>query len=97
MTPFTGGINSLEQRPATDRRRVLSKLPIGRIVSHQTEPDPARAAERVFGRDLLQGDVLNLDRTKRLFTLFNTHLKSNYVDRREDGRSSGATRLRVSQ
>ena len=62
---------------------VLSKLPIGRIVSHQTEPDPARAAERVFGRDLLQVDVLNLDRTKRLFTLFNTHLKSNYVDWRE--------------
>lgn len=59
---------------------VLSKFPIGRIVSHQTEPDPARPIERVFGRDLLQVDVLNLGRTKRLFTLFNTHLKSNYVD-----------------
>jgi endonuclease/exonuclease/phosphatase family metal-dependent hydrolase len=62
---------------------VMSKLPIGRIVSHQTEPDPARATERVFGRDLLQVDVLSLDRTRRLFTLFNTHLKSNYVDWRE--------------
>ncbi len=62
---------------------MLSKLPIGRIVSHQTEPDPVRPIDRVFGRDLLQVDVFNLDRTKRLFTLFNTHLKSNYVDWRE--------------
>jgi endonuclease/exonuclease/phosphatase family metal-dependent hydrolase len=79
---------------------VLSKLPIGRIVSHQTEPDPARATERVFGRDLLQVDVLAVDRTKRLFTLFNTHLKSNYVDWREPDpvtAASDANQLRMRQ
>jgi endonuclease/exonuclease/phosphatase family metal-dependent hydrolase len=63
---------------------VFSKYPIGRIVSHQTEPDPLRPTERVFGRDLLQVDVLSPDRKKRLLTVFNTHLKSNYVPWRED-------------
>lgn len=62
---------------------VLSKLPIQRIVSHQTEPDPLHVGKRVFGRDLLQIDVMSPNRGRRLFTLFNTHLKSNFVDFRE--------------
>lgn len=59
---------------------VMSKLPLGSIVSHQTAPDPLDASRRIFGRDLLQVEVLNASRKKKLFTLFNTHMKSNFVD-----------------
>lgn len=34
----------------------------------------------VFGRDLLQVEIQNRSRSKTLFTLFNNHLKSHYVD-----------------
>jgi endonuclease/exonuclease/phosphatase family metal-dependent hydrolase len=43
--------------------------------------DPNKA---VFGRDLLQVDILNLSRTGKLFTIFNNHLKSHYIDFKED-------------
>lgn len=62
---------------------VLSKLPLRHIGSHQTEPDPEVPGQPVFGRDLLQVDVLWPSRRRRLFRMFNTHLKSNYVDFRE--------------
>lgn len=57
---------------------VLSKLPIGKIVSHQTAVHPEDPNTRVFGRDLLQVEILDSNRNK-LFTLYNTHLKSHYV------------------
>lgn len=60
---------------------VLSKLPLGPAVTHQTFPDPL-TGNRIFGRDLLQVDVLSPTRSRRLFTLFNAHMKSNFVDRR---------------
>jgi len=59
---------------------LMSKLPLRRIVSHQTEPDPLTPSKRVFGRDLLQVDVYNPTGRRRLFTVFNTHMKSNFVD-----------------
>lgn len=71
---------------------VLSKLPLGRIVSHQTEPDPDVPGKRVFGRDVLQVDVLSPTRSRRLFTLFNTHLKSNFVDFRDPDKPGAAIR-----
>ena len=40
--------------------------------------------EHVFGRDLLQVEILNPARTQRLFTIFNNHLKSHYVRWSED-------------
>ncbi|MBI4259489.1 MAG: endonuclease/exonuclease/phosphatase family protein [Actinobacteria bacterium] len=58
---------------------VLSKLPLGGITSWQAavfEPDPVRP---IFSRDFLQVDVLDPGRTRRLFTVFNTHLKSHFV------------------
>lgn len=61
---------------------LLSKLPIGDIVSHQTAPDPIDVSRRVFGRDLLQVEILNASRSKKLFTVFNTHMKSNFIDTR---------------
>jgi len=63
---------------------VLSKYPLGPITSYQTavhEEDPDR---RIFSRDLLSVEVLNESRSKKLFTLYNTHLKSPYVPFYED-------------
>jgi endonuclease/exonuclease/phosphatase family metal-dependent hydrolase len=57
---------------------VLSKLPLGPIVSHQTAVHPAEPQERIFGRDLLAVRVLDA-RGRRLLTLYNTHLKSHFV------------------
>jgi endonuclease/exonuclease/phosphatase family metal-dependent hydrolase len=57
---------------------IMSKLPIGLIVSHQTAVHPDQPSERVFSRDLLQVEILNHNRSK-LFTIYNTHLKSHFV------------------
>ena len=57
---------------------IMSKLPIGTIVSHQTAIHPEEPNSRVFSRDLLQVEILNNARDK-LFTIYNTHLKSHYV------------------
>jgi endonuclease/exonuclease/phosphatase family metal-dependent hydrolase len=57
---------------------VLSRLPVANITSHRFEihPDDGRP---VFGRDLLEVDVLTAARSRRLFKVFVNHLKSNYV------------------
>jgi exonuclease III len=57
---------------------ILSKRRIGAIGSHQTAEHPARPGERVFGRDLMQVEVLD-ERGEKLLTLYNTHMKSQYV------------------
>lgn len=62
---------------------VLSKLPVGAITSHQTAAHPDAPNERVFGRDLLQVEILDQD-GDRLFTLYNTHMKSHFVPYTED-------------
>lgn len=59
---------------------LLSKYPVGQVVSHQTAPDPDDPSKRVFGRDLLRADILTPSRSRRLLSLFNTHMKSNFVD-----------------
>lgn len=58
---------------------LLSRLPIGgvtswRFAAHKAEPDST-----IFSRDLLEVEILDEKRKKRLFTLFNTHLKSQYL------------------
>ena len=57
---------------------ILSKFPIGAIVSHQTAVHPADPHRRVFGRDLLQVEILKNNGDK-LLTVYNTHLKSHFV------------------
>jgi endonuclease/exonuclease/phosphatase family metal-dependent hydrolase len=47
-------------------------------VAQPTDADP------VFSRDLLQVDILAADRSRRLLTVFNTHLKSKFCDFSED-------------
>ncbi len=55
---------------------VLSKLPIGAVTSWQRAVHASEPGTLVFGRDLLQVEILDANRTRRLFTVFNTHLKS---------------------
>ncbi len=62
---------------------LLSRFPIGSITSWQ-EKRFANESKKIFSRDLLQVEILNKSRTKKLFTLFNTHLKSHFVDRNSD-------------
>lgn len=62
---------------------VLSKLPIGPIVSHQAAVHPDDPLQRVFGRDLLAVRILDRKGAK-LLTVYNTHLKSHYVGPGED-------------
>lgn len=62
---------------------LLSKLPIGGITSWQRAVHPA-APGLIFGRDLLEVEILSPDRRKRLFTIFNNHLKSHFVPADQD-------------
>ncbi len=70
-----------------DRRLIdvglLSKLPIGLIASHQARVHEDDPDNRVFSRDLLQVEILD-HRRRKLFDLYNTHLKSHFVPFFED-------------
>lgn len=57
---------------------IMSKLPLGPITSHQTAIHPNDPNRRVFSRDLLQVAILDNNGNK-LFTVYNTHLKSHFV------------------
>ena len=70
---------------------VLSKLPLGGVTSWRHAVHEETSNQTIFGRDLMQVDVLNARRTKRLFTLFNNHLKSNFVPFGQDA-AEGAVR-----
>jgi hypothetical protein len=63
---------------------VLSKLPIGALTSWQHAIHPGDPAERVFSRDLLEVEILHPTQGSRLFTVFNNHLKSQFVPFNQD-------------
>jgi endonuclease/exonuclease/phosphatase family metal-dependent hydrolase len=63
---------------------ILSRLPIGGVTSWQQAVHPDDPEKPVFGRDLQQVEILSPTRSRKLFTLFNNHLKSHFVDFRED-------------
>lgn len=63
---------------------VLSMLPLGGVTSWKHVPHPSRPNETVFSRDLQEVEVYNANRSKRLFTLYNNHLKSHFVAANED-------------
>jgi endonuclease/exonuclease/phosphatase family metal-dependent hydrolase len=58
---------------------ILSKLPIGGTTSWRYAVHPDDPIAPVFSRDLLEVEILDAARRKRLFTLYNNHLKSQYV------------------
>ena len=62
---------------------LYSKLPLGAICSHQTATHPEAPGERVFGRDLMEVEIFS-EAGDRLFTLYNTHMKSHFVPFHED-------------
>lgn len=62
---------------------IMSKLPVGAVTSHQTATHPASPGKRVFGRDLLQVEILKPNGDKH-FTVYNTHMKSHFVPFTED-------------
>lgn len=63
---------------------ILSTLPIGAVTSWQNAFHADDPAIPIFGRDLLEVQILNASCSQILFTLFNNHLKSNFVDYRDD-------------
>jgi endonuclease/exonuclease/phosphatase family metal-dependent hydrolase len=71
---------------------VLSRLPVGAVTSWRHTPDPGTPGSTVFGRDLLEVEMLNSARSRRLFTLYNTHLKSHYVSFDEDDQDAAHDR-----
>jgi len=62
---------------------ILSKLPLGAITSHQMATHVDAPTRRVFGRDLMQVEVLKPD-GKKLLTIYNTHMKSHFVPHDQD-------------
>jgi endonuclease/exonuclease/phosphatase family metal-dependent hydrolase len=61
---------------------LLSKYPIGGVTSWRFAwyiDENNKKEKNVFSRDLLQVDIYNASRSSKLLTIFNTHLKSNYV------------------
>lgn len=58
---------------------LLSKLPIGGVTSWKYATHGAAPHELVFSRDLLEVEILDPQRRRRLCTIFNNHLKSNYA------------------
>ncbi|MET7622526.1 endonuclease/exonuclease/phosphatase family protein [Streptomyces sp. NPDC005408] len=64
---------------------VLSKFPVGAVTSWQHAVHPDVPGERVFSRDLLEVQILDpRDSDQHLLTVFNNHLKSQFVDRDTD-------------
>ncbi len=63
---------------------VLSRLPIGGVTSWRRAVHDPADTDTVFSRDLLQVAILTADRSRRLLTVFNTHLKSQFCDFRDD-------------
>lgn len=63
---------------------VLSKYPIGAATSWQHAVHPDEPKDRVFSRDLLEVEILDHARRKRLCTVYNNHLKSHFVPFFED-------------
>ncbi len=68
---------------------LLSKLPVGSITSLQTAVHPQQPGERIFSRDLLEVEILDPAGSNRMFSIYNTHLKSHFGD--DDNNGQGKT------
>lgn len=63
---------------------LLSRYPIGGVTSWRFAVHPDEPHDYIFSRDLLEVEILDPKRRQRLFTVFNNHLKSNYMRWDED-------------
>ncbi len=80
----------------------LSKLPLRAITSWQKSVHPDDLSHPVFGRDLLEVEVMDEDRADVLFVVYNNHLKSQFVpywvdDKEGETQSSNERRKRQSE
>jgi endonuclease/exonuclease/phosphatase family metal-dependent hydrolase len=75
---------------------ILSRYPVANIGSHRYEVHPDDPDQPIFGRDLLQADILTATRSRKLFTVFVNHLKSSFVrfDDPDPDRTQAKNRLR---
>jgi endonuclease/exonuclease/phosphatase family metal-dependent hydrolase len=71
---------------------LLSKFPIGAVTSWQHETHSAVPSERVFARDLLEVEILDSKRSRRLMTLYVNHLTSQFVEPGESDPQAAAQR-----
>lgn len=81
---------------------LVSKLPLGAMTSWQHAVHPRAPDVRVFGRDLVEIEILSADRSRRLLSVFNTHLKSNLVawnakDKQAEARNNFERRRRQAE
>ncbi len=99
MYPFIGVIEGND--PRLIDVGIMSKLPIGGLTSWQYTVHPDDSGRRIFSRDVLEVEILDATRKKTLFTLYNNHLKSHFVDFRTDpvagANASNLTRKRQSE
>ncbi|MFN8495848.1 MAG: endonuclease/exonuclease/phosphatase family protein [Caldilineaceae bacterium] len=58
---------------------LLAKLPIGAITSWRYATHLAAPDVPIFGRDLLEVEILEPTRSRTLLTVYNNHLKSHFV------------------
>lgn len=68
---------------------IMSRLPVGAVTSHQTARHPDDPDRRVFGRDLLEVEILD-PAGAPLFKLYNTHMKSHFVPFDQDQAAGAA-------
>lgn len=60
---------------------MMSKLPLGHIISYQFLRDlEDRIKIKLFSRDFMEVEVLDPETYQPIFTIFNSHLKSRFVD-----------------
>ncbi|MGF1667535.1 MAG: endonuclease/exonuclease/phosphatase family protein [Acidimicrobiia bacterium] len=58
---------------------ILSRLPVANVTSHRFEVHPSDPAMPIFGRDLLEVDIFDPARRKKLLTVYVNHLKSKFI------------------
>jgi len=74
---------------------ILSRYPLGGMTSWKHAVHSDDPSIPIFGRDLAEVEVYNMTRSRKLFTIYNNHLKSHFVDFREDeveGEKNNTTR-----
>jgi endonuclease/exonuclease/phosphatase family metal-dependent hydrolase len=71
---------------------IISRQPIGAVVSWRHRTYENRRAKPIFSRDLLQVEILSDDRRKTLLTLYVNHLKSKLARDADETRAGNLRR-----
>ncbi|MBT0666023.1 endonuclease/exonuclease/phosphatase family protein [Geobacter pelophilus] len=71
---------------------LLSRLPVGPVTSWRHAVHPDEPSRPVFSRDLLEVEIWDQSRSRKLLRLFNTHLKSKFETASADGQADNDLR-----